>query len=188
MKRPGRPFGVAIAIAAGVFLFALLPLLQVGMALTVRQHFLNAASSDDTFAPLASGADFIGGVSTGQLALQSVLALAFLVVAVVTWRGRPPQMRFIYVGAVVLLTAIKFAAVLAQSAARPDVQAGVSSGDDLARTLTLGQFVIEFLVMLYVVWYLNRAPARAFFRGYFLPRPPDTAPPEATPSAAQVER
>jgi hypothetical protein len=37
------------------------------------------------------------------------------------------------------------------------------------------------LVSFYVVWYLNRGPARAFYRGYYLPDPsgvPQTGLPE----------
>lgn len=172
MKRPGRPFGVAIAIAAGIFVFGLLPLLQIGMALTVRQHFLNRSTSADL---LASGANFIGGVTGEQMLLQAVLALAFLVIAVFAWRGRPPMMRFIYVGAVVALTGVKLVAVIAQTFNTPDIQTGISSGDDLFRSVAVGQWVLEFLVMLYVVWYLNRGPARAFFRGYYLPLPAQAA-------------
>lgn len=187
MKRPGRPFGVAVAIIAGIFLFSLLPLLQVGMMLVLRQHFLNVANSDEAFLPSASGTDFIGGVSANQLALQAGLALVFLIIALMTWRGRPSKMRFIYVGAVVLLTLIKFAAVMSQAAQRGDLQSGLSSGDDLSRTLAVGQLVIEFLVTLYVVWYMNRGPARAFFRGHYLPRLEESAADVLASSAPQTE-
>jgi hypothetical protein len=185
MKRPGRPFGVSIAIAAGTFLFALLPLLQVGMVLGLRQHYLNISVGDEAGLS-ASGADFTAGVSSEQLLLQSVLALAFLAVAVLTWRGRPSRMRYIFVGAVVLLTLIKFAAVIIQSQTKRDLQAGLSSGDDLSRSLAVGQLVVEIVVTLYVVWYMNRGPARAFFRGYYLPTPSET--PEPQPEMPRTER
>lgn len=175
MNRPGRPFGVAIAIIAGAFLFSLLPLLQVGMALVVRQHFLNAASSGGVFGTFASGGEFLGSGSDSQIGLQTVLALIFLVIAVFTWRGRPAQMRFIYVGAVAAFTLIKLATALSLTAAQPALQDGISSGDDLSRTLAWGQLVLEILVTLYVVWYMNRGPARAFFRGYYLPNPAGAA-------------
>lgn len=186
MKRPGRPFGVSIAVAAGTFLFAVLPLLQVGMVLGLRQHYLNISLEGDEAGLSASGANFTAGVSDEQLLLQSVLALVFLAVAVLTWRGRPSRMRYIFVGSVILLTLIKFAAVIIQSQTQRSLQAGLSSGDDLSRSLAVGQLVVEIIVTLYVVWYMNRAPARAFFRGYYLPVPSETSEPQ--PETPRTER
>lgn len=180
MKRPGRPFGVAVAIAAGTFLFAVLPLLQVGMVLSVRQHFLYGSAPTDA---IASGADIVGGVSGGQLLLQAALAMGFVVIAVATWRGRPPVIRFVYMGVVIMLTLVKLAVMIAQTLNAPDVQEGLSSGDGVFQSIAVGQWVLEFLVMVYVVWYLNRGPARAFFRGYFLSRPTEAATHEESAQA-----
>lgn len=187
MKRPGRPFGVSIAVAAGTFLFGLLPLLQVGMVLIMRQRYLNISFDGSDAGITASGVDFTAGVSVEQLLLQAVLALAFLVIAVMTWRGRPARMRYVFVAAVVVLTLIKFAAVVVQSQATPDLQAGISSGDDLSRSLAVGQLIIEIIVTLYVVWYMNRGPARAFFRGYYLPVPSEATTNESQPAMPQTE-
>ena len=91
MNRLGRPFGVAIAIVAGTFLFALLPLLQVGMVLVLQQRFLDISVGGSQPDLLASGSDLPAGVTSEQLLLQSGLALAFLVIAVASAVGALPN-------------------------------------------------------------------------------------------------
>ncbi|GIL12201.1 MAG: hypothetical protein BroJett038_09210 [Chloroflexota bacterium] len=182
MERPGRPLGVSLAIIASALVFSLLPLLQVGMVLTIRQVRLNSLNQDlSEDVPAFSGADLIGGISETELLVQGILGLGFLGLAVLAWRGRPPALRFMLVGAVVLLTGIKLAAIIAQSLAQQNLQIGMSSADSIFQSLSVGQLAVEFLVMLYVVWYMNRGPARAFFRGYYLSHPAGAARPEAAP-------
>jgi hypothetical protein len=80
-------------------------------------------------------------------------------------------MRFIMVGAVILLTVIQLISVVASQLSAPDFQAGSSSLDGLMNSIGIGQFILQLLVLLYVAWYMNRGPARAFYRGYYLPNP-----------------
>jgi hypothetical protein len=47
------------------------------------------------------------------------------------------------------------------------------ASDALERVLRDSYFVLGGGVMLYTLWYMNRGPARAFYRGYYLPAPPD---------------
>ncbi|NWG18274.1 MAG: hypothetical protein HXY41_16750 [Chloroflexi bacterium] len=180
MERPGRPLGVSLAIIASLLVFSVLPLLQVGMVLTVRQVRLNALNQElSEDAPAFSGADVVGGISEAELLIQGVLGLGFLALAAPAWRGRPPALRFMLVGAVVLLTVIKLAAIIIQSLSQHNLQIGMSSADSIFQSLSVGQLAVEFLVMLYVVWYMNRGPARAFFRGYYLSHAASPAPGDA---------
>jgi len=172
--RPGRPFGVTLAIIASACLFSILPLLQIGIILMVRQHFLNMDFQDSGLDLIAMGGDFLG-VSESSLLLQLFLGLGFLVIAILAWRGRPSSVRFALIGAVFVLTALKLVSVVAPFFTTPDFQAGTSSLDGIMRSLGTGQLILEVLVLLYVVWYMNRGPARAFYRGYYLPEPGEAA-------------
>jgi hypothetical protein len=173
MQKPGRPFGVTLAIIASACFFSILPLLQVGLILSVRQHFVNMDFQDTGLELIAMGGDFLG-VPESSLILQSILSIAFLTIAVLAWRGKPSSIRFIMIIAVIILTLIKFVSVLLPLINQPGFQAGASSMEGLMNVLGTGQLFIEILVLIYVVWYMNRGPARAFFRGYYLP--PESAP------------
>lgn len=166
MEKPGRPLGVSLAIIASTVLFAILPLLQVAMVLLVRRHFMNL-SFEEGFEPVITGGDYLG-VPESSLILQAVLGITFLVITVLAWRGRPPIMRLLLIAAVAIFTLIKFISIVAQYMAIQDPQTA-SSFDAISRSLGTSQVVLELLVTLYVIWYMNRAPARAFYRGYYLP-------------------
>ncbi len=175
--RPPRPLGVTLAIFASTVLFSLFPLVQVMLFFNVRQHFIGQ-SFDSTYGdPIISGTEVLGIPDT-LLMFQAFVAIIFLVIAVMAWRGRPPQMRFVLMGAVLFLTVLRFILTISPSITPPDPQAGYSSLDSILALLNSTQFVLNLLVMLYVIWYLNRGPARAFYRGYYLP-PPETAATEA---------
>ncbi len=177
MQKPGRPFGVTLAIIASACFFSILPLLQVGLVLSVRQHFVNMDFQDTGLELIAMGGDFLG-VPESSLILQSILSVAFLIISVMAWRGKPSSIRFIMIVAVFVLTVIKLISVLMSLINQPSFQAGASSMEGLMNALGAGQLFIEVLVLLYVVWYMNRGPARAFFRGYYLPEQSSTVPAE----------
>jgi hypothetical protein len=174
MRKPGRPFGVTLAIVASACMFSILPLLQVGLVLAVRQHFLNMDFQESGLDTIAMGGDFLG-VPESSLIVQSILSIGFLVISILAWRGKPSSIRFIMIAAVFVLTGIKLVSVLVPLFNQPDFQAGTSSMDGMMNSLGVGQFVVELLVLLYVIWYMNRGPARAFFRGYYLPDPSPAA-------------
>jgi hypothetical protein len=172
MERPGRPLGVSLAIIASVMLFSLFPLGMVGMVLLVQQHFQNLDFSG--LEPIAMGGDFMG-IPPVNLIIQVLVSLAFLVIAVFAWIGRPPFIRYIMLAAVVALTLLSLLATIIQGLAQPELSQGFSSLDGLMNSVSCGQFGLSVLVSLYVVWYLNRGPARAFYRGYYLPDPAESA-------------
>ena len=108
-------------------------------------------------------------------------SFVFLVVSVLAWRGKPRRIRLIFVISVILIT-LMVIGLTALSLGTPKTLAqGLDSSADLDNTLLRTRAVVSILVALYVIWYVNRGPARAFYRGYYLPDPqadssPDTAP------------
>ena len=171
--KPGRPFGITVAIFASVALYSFIPLLQLGMILLVERHFQNLPQTimlpngEETTA-FATGGNFRGDLTDERLILQAVMAVGFLMIAYFAWRGRPAMMRWVFVGAVVLLTAITLGLTVIPGLVESNTASSGGSLDALSIPLLCLQFGASILVPLYVVWYLNRAPARAFYRGYYL--------------------
>ncbi|MCB9451887.1 MAG: hypothetical protein H6672_10635 [Anaerolineaceae bacterium] len=172
MEKPGRPLGVSLAIVMSVIWFSVLPLLQVGLVLLIHQRFQNIDFASSGVQPVATGGDFLG-VPIWMLAFQAAFGAAFLIVAVFAWRGRPRWMRQALPGAVGLLTGVILIFTLQQAFSQPDLQAGISSVD--GTSLLKGDFLGSLLLMLFVIWYMNRGPARAFYRGYYLSHPEESS-------------
>lgn len=173
--RPGRPLGVSLAVLLSVGLFVLLPLFRLGVDLYVEARF---RSLEDVAVPLGEEVEMtpllVGGdvtlVTLDRLLLEGLPAVGFLILAIFAWRGRPAWMRLIFFASVVALAVLNLLLILF-SASQP--QAGIDSFQATSNTLLCGQVVLLVLVPLYVVWYLNRGPARAFYRGYYLEREDD---------------
>lgn len=166
--RPGRPLGVSLAIVVSLILYTILPLLQVGFLWIVQERTaairLPLPEGGESEVPLAVGGS-LGGLDVGVLWLQVTLAIVFLVICVMAWLGRPPAIRWIMTAAVVGLTLTTGAITIAQVSEQLDLRFGLDSAAAIGQSLAWGRFVAGALVALYVVWYLNRAPARAFYRG-----------------------
>lgn len=168
--KPHRPFGLTIAILVGVIFYSLIPLFLTAQFLLVESHLSNMESQwtfgEDTVEEIARGGDLTGGITRFDMIVQSLLALGFIIVAFLAWRGKLRVMRHIFTGSVILIAVISVVILL-----YPTPTAGISGGslDRLAVLLRPTQFIFYFLLPLYVVWYLNRAPSRAFYRGYYLP-------------------
>jgi hypothetical protein len=170
--------GIALAILLSVMMFTVFPLLQVGQVVLLQfrlNQSMIAGLNDDDAQALFMGGDFLG-VSPVSLVAQTVLAGAFLGVAVGAWLGRPRRtIRVIMLGAVLLLTLLGMVSSVAALLNTPTIATGLDSGQSVERALTWGRLAGTLLVTMYVVWYLNRGPARAFYRGYYLPV--ETLPP-----------
>jgi hypothetical protein len=182
LPRPGRTLGVSLAILASVMLFSVFPLLQLAMLLIINFRFRNVdlpvPGQEGTVAPIAVGGDFTG-VANEVVVIQAVIGVVYLVIAFFAWRGRPRWIRFAMLAAVVAMTLVTVAFSISPLFTQPDLSQGIDSGEALRRTLLSSQLVISILVALYVVWYMNRGPARAYYRGYYLPDPDETARPKA---------
>lgn len=170
---------MSIAILASLLLFSIIPLLRVGQVLLIEQHFRSVSQtripfdSDNPTAPFATGGDFTGTFSDPRLLLQTVLGGVFLGIGLLAWRGRPAYTRLLLITAVLLYSGLTIGLTLL-----PQIQAaeeGVTGGSmqAVANALQSGQLIMAIALPLYVVWYLNRAPARAFYQGVSENQHPD---------------
>ncbi len=170
---PGRPLGVTLAIVASILVYSILPLLWVGTAALIEQR-LNRVSEisiplgEDEVTPIASGGNVDLGAGSTELILQTMLSVSFLIIAGLAWRGRSQTMRYVFLIAVVALSLLMIAMRLT-SLLKSDSM-GITGGslDALFNILSNSHVLLMILVPLYVVWYLNRGPARAFYRGYYI--------------------
>lgn len=178
--KPGRTLGVSLAILASVMLFSIFPFLQLSMLAIINTRLQSVdmplPEQDDTVAPLAVGGD-IGGIASAGLIIQAAVGVVYLVIAFFAWRGRPAWIRFAMIVTVVIMTGVTIGLSLSTLITQPELTQGIDSGEALRRVLLSGQMLLSILVALYVVWYMNRGPARAYFRGYYLPDPHETAAP-----------
>ena len=183
--KPGRTVGLSLAILASAMLFSILPLTQVALVLTIRykvqQVSLPFPGETSPTAPIASSGD-VTGVSDLYLAVQIVLAVVFLIIAVCAWIGRPRWIRLAMWVAVLILTLVTAALTITPLLAPPDATQGFDSGTSIVQTLLSGRLLLSVLVALYVVWYMNRGPARAYYRGYYL------ADPQTAPAGAETAK
>ncbi|MCC7448047.1 MAG: hypothetical protein IT324_11565 [Anaerolineae bacterium] len=147
-----RPLGVSIAILATAALYCLLPIFPVLLLVIV---ILRRPSDISDLA-----GQFIGGPLGWVSALIGIITL---VVCVFAWIGRPARSRWTLIGLVWLATALR----LIQTAQALSVHSGIGtvggSGDAVTRSIALCQLPMLIIVPLYITWYMNRAPARAFY-------------------------
>lgn len=163
LNKPKRTLGISLAIALSILIFSVVPLLQLGFYWFVsRQIQLN---EDGSF-----GGVEVLGVADQQLAGQAFIAAIFLLIGIFAWRGRPPFVRILFSGSVALLAAgtIIFT-ILPLLTSQPNLAEGIDSTFQAGRQLRTIQLAAITLTMIYVLWYMNRWPARAYYRGYYLP-------------------
>jgi RsiW-degrading membrane proteinase PrsW (M82 family) len=152
----------------------MLPLMQVAMVLIVQYRLQNAQPglpvSPKAIEPIAMGGDFTG-VPDFALFLQILLGLAFLIIAIFAWHGRPQSIRPIMIASVCGLTLLTLLVSLLPLIRQPSLETGFDSGNSLSLTLSASRLLLSVLIPLYVVWYMSRGPVRAFYRGYYLTEP-----------------
>ncbi|MBC8170629.1 MAG: hypothetical protein H7X77_03120 [Anaerolineae bacterium] len=173
LKRPGRPLGLTLAILATAFIFSIVPLLRLGLDLLIMQHFNSLTWPSLPYGEGEVEPIFSGGethlVNLPELLLVSTLGTAFLIVAIFAWRGKPVWIRFILYWGVLCLDVIYTLLILRSILMPVSLEQGLTSIDGTLRSSQIGYLVMIILVSLYLLWYMNRAPARAFYRGYYLP-------------------
>lgn len=143
-----RPLGLMIAIAAAAVGYGLLPMFPLILMLwaNLTQRLV--------------GIDFIGG-SVGWLSVG--LGAITLIACIGAWIGRPRGVRLFLVGMLwiqVVFSAARLIAHLSSTPTLPEVGGTFTS----TATQLICQAPLLTLVPLYVTWYLNRAPARQFYR------------------------
>ena len=179
--KPGRPRGVTLAIIAGVLIYAVIPLMWVGSIVAAEQIFndfsneLSLNLDNNEIDAGASGVEFRGNIQDIRLLTQGALSVWFIVVAFFAWRGRPAFMRWVYIMAVVVMAMFRIWFYLTPIVDESEeiLSGGSLQGvvDFIQTLLQSGEFLLILLVPVYVVWYLNRGPARAFYRGYYIDEP-----------------
>lgn len=171
MTKPPRTLGIAFAILASVCLFSCLPLTQsvILYALASRStlEFPEPSTVEGEVTPVFQGNSLIG-LESPQLMIQTVLAVVFLIIGILAWRGKPPYIRLIFMAAVLLLSVGNIALLYSSLTTPPDIAAGFDSGADIARQLNITYLCVSLAIPLYVIWYMSRGPARAFYRGHYL--------------------
>lgn len=159
-----RPLGLTLAIASTAVIYGLLPMLRVYFLWRINR------SADDAL--------MLGGVDvTTWDWLGGALGAVMLALCVWVWIGRPYGIQFVFVGLLLVLTAVHLYRIVEVWQTDIDPLSGGPS-QQRAQDLFTCEFPALVVVPLYVVWYLNRAPARAFFRRVPLPalgKAPDAA-------------
>lgn len=146
-----RPLGLSLAIAATALLYGVVPLLE--------GYFLwrLSATADEAF--------LIGGTDTDAwVTAEAIFGGVVLVLCWLTWWGHPPQIRYILITAILIATAINLYRIGEAWFASEDLIFGGQTQAAVRDALRC-QLPAFIVVPLYVIWYINRAPARAFFRG-----------------------
>jgi hypothetical protein len=169
-QRPERTLGLSLAILVSIMWFSLLPMMQAAAILLVEWRLREAErglSLGDDLPAFAYGGEF-RGVSDAVLWFQAVTGAVFLVIGVAAWRGRPRSIRWIMAAAVIFLTAVTLATTAAALNQPTTIYEGIDSGASISTSLLNARLILTVLIPLYVLWYMNRAPARAFYRGYYL--------------------
>lgn len=175
-QRPPRTLGVALAILLSVLLYTVIPLMLLWVDLSVQSKFQNLENLTIPYPDGSDGQAFaVGGtaniVPTARLIFDMVTSLGFLMIAIFAWRGRPSGVRFLMLAAILAMTAINVLSIFLSLRSTPSFEDGLSSGDGFANTLLLGRLMFTVLIPAFAAWYLSRGPARAFYRGYYLPSP-----------------
>jgi hypothetical protein len=172
--KPPRTLGLSLAIVLSVLLYTVLPFALLAIDLSIKNRF---EQLNELAIPYPDGSEgealAVGGtaniVSSERLIFDVVVGAIFLTIAIFAWIGRPHWIRLLMLLAVLAMAALNLALIARGLMTPVTIEAGMSSGDSLARTLNIGLLVVHVLVPLYVGWYVNRGPARAFYRGAYLP-------------------
>jgi hypothetical protein len=151
-RRIHRPLGLTIAILAGMFFFGTGPLLNVYLAWR-----LDRSLGQDTI-------DFGTSLPFDSLTiLGGVLGALVLVSAVFAWRGKPQQSRFIFQG-LILLTAITVIGTQIYRVVNDESNIFTDSSAEALKSIFQCLLPLQITIAVYIIWYCNRAPARAFYR------------------------
>ncbi len=140
-----RPLGLTLAILAVFVVFGFLPIVPTIFVLMLGAEGHPLAPDDALFW------------------LSPLLGLVVMVLSVFAWIGRPARIRGLFLAASALALAADLYATF-----RPGVlsfNSGISGGslDSLFQNALLCLIPVRVLILLYTIWYVNRAPARAYY-------------------------
>jgi hypothetical protein len=170
VARPRRPLGVSLAIVLFVGLFAVIPMFQIVIRLLVQARLsaLNTVEvtmpNGEVVQPLASGG-YENLINPTAVLVQLAVCAWVVAVGVMAWRGKPRSARWLFTGTVLVFAALTLWVAVGRVLVSPSVAEGVSSADVVGGWEWVQVVGSSLLLPLYTVWYMNRAPARAFFGG-----------------------
>lgn len=145
-KRRYRPLGLTIAIISTALMYGFYPLAPLLLVFWLQIQGHSGIGVD--LIPDTGGRILIG------------LGVLNLIASVAAWKGRPSGVRLILIVLVWLTTGLQIArSFISATSFQP-------TGGTFSPTLPalLCQVPLLLIVPLYVTWYLNRAPARQFYR------------------------
>jgi hypothetical protein len=168
--KPGRPLGLTLAILLSVMLYAVMPLVLLGYRLIVQDRLSRVDTpvvfEGEEYRALASGGSF--QVTANEIVVQAVAIFIFLVIAYLAWRGGRSWIRTLFTSTVLLYGGLTAIFTLRDLLTPSTIDQGTTSLDSLIAQGLCTVLVTTVLVPMYVLWYVNRAPARAFYRGTYL--------------------
>ncbi len=143
-----RPLGLSLAILATALLYGIWPMMPVLLML-----WINAQGR-------LIGADIVNSLGW----INAGLGLLTLAACIRAWIGRPPWSRWFLIAVILLATAFQLYQV-AQTLFSRTSGVGQVGGNlsALGQPLALCQLPLLVVVSLYIIWYMNRTPARAFY-------------------------
>lgn len=170
--KPGRPLGLTLAILLSVLLYAFMPLLLLGYRLLVQDRLSRVDTpvvfEGEEYRALASGGSF--EITPNEIAVQTIAILIFLIAAYLAWRGGRTWVRTLFTSTVLLYGGLTAIFTLRDLLIPKTIDQGMTSLDTLIAQGLCSVLVTTVLVPLYVLWIINRAPSRAFYRGTY-PQP-----------------
>ena len=143
---PGRTVGLWLALLGVFIFFGLVPLIPPLFIVILHFEGHNLSPSDSAFwAPV-------------------VVGLLTIVTCVFAWAGRPRSARGLFLAVATLAAVVNFNAA-AHPASLTSGGGGLGGGnfDSVLQTLGNCLIPIRIVILLYTLWYVNRAPARAFY-------------------------
>jgi hypothetical protein len=144
-----RPLGLLIAILATGVIYGLGPLVQPLMAFIV-----NLRGGGQTGVTLLHTVDW----------LNAAIGLIVIAVCIMAWRGQPAWSRWVLISIVWIATLAQAINLLFPAVDESTGNAVVGSNlSGVTQPFMLCQLVLYILIPLYITWYLNRAPVRAFY-------------------------
>jgi len=171
--KPHRPLGLSLAIIMCGGLFALIPLLNLSMQALVQFRLSNLSNTqvtlpDGTTMQAVAAGGYENLINPGALIIQLLVCLWVIVICVMAWRGKPRGIRWVFTGTVLTLAMLTAYVTLRTVFVMPNLSQGLSSADQVNGLGWTSALFSTVLLPLYTLWYLNRAPARAFFAGRML--------------------
>ncbi|MFZ4828393.1 MAG: hypothetical protein ACOYLB_13655 [Phototrophicaceae bacterium] len=165
-KKPPRTLGINLAIILSVLFFTAFPFIHTGYSLILQDHMRDSQVLVGSNFNLAPPIPSITENAYVNLVFEIFIPLGFFALCAITWIGKPTYIRHIFsVGVVWMMVRMWLRLYVIQE----DGALFISNG--FIHTLQTAYAIFSSLVGVYVLWYINRAPARAFFRGYYLQEP-----------------